>query len=240
VFGELGAENNWTTSRGKGLGSRLENVAESVLTAFGGGKKLSVGPGQIKFNSIPEDLRKKFDIQTPNDLYDLDKVLPLMAAMDLKDKQVLENWGKDNTLTKKLFGWTRPEFDNGDGTYSGGFKVDQLYTETDGSRLNNGVGRYSPYLRNQYSSIASGTTWENGDDWLPFNEGTMTNYSPAMYNKSGEDEMRVKYERDPGSYPYKVEQNWRENLNRFMIPNEEGKIELEEVVIKKPKKNTRS
>ncbi len=240
VFGELGTENNWTTSRGKGLGSRLENVAESVLTAFGGGKKLSVGPGQIKFNSIPEDLKEKFDIQTPNDLYDLDKVLPLMAAMDLKDKQVLENWGKNNTLSKNLFGWTRPEIDNADGTYSGGFKADQLYTETDGSRLNNGIGRYSPYLRNQYSSIASGTTFEGGNDWIPFNEGTMPNFTEGRFTKSGQDEMRVKYERDPGSYPYKVEQNWRENLNRFITPNEQGEIELNEVVIRKPKKNTQS
>lgn len=240
VFGELGAENNWTTSKGKGLGSRMENVAESVLTAFGGGKRLSVGPGQIKFNSIPKELREQFEIRRPNDLYDLDKVLPLMAAMDLKDKQVLENWGEQNVLSKRLFGWTRPEFVQGDGTVTGGFKADQLYTETDNSKLNNGVGRYSPYLRNQYSSIASGTTWENGDDWIPFNEGTLDNFTEGRFTKSGEDEMRVKYERDPGSYPYKVEQNWRDNLYRLMIPNETGQMELPEVVISRPKKKKTS
>jgi hypothetical protein len=232
VFGELGAENNWTTSKGKGVGSFFENVAESVVTAFGGGKKLSVGPGQIKYQFIPKDLKEKFDIQSPNDLYDLDKVLPLMTAMDLRDKQVLEKWGENNVLSQKLFGWTRPEVVQPDGTVTGGFKADQLYTETDGSRLNNGVGRYSPYLRNQYSSINSGLTYINGDDWVPFNEGTMTNFSEARFNESGEDEMKIKYQRDQGSYPYKVEQNWRDNLNRTMYTTQpSGSPEELDVVV---------
>ena len=237
VFGELGVENNWTTSKGKGLGSRLENIAESVLTSVGGGKKLSVGPGQIKYNSIPEDLREKFNIQSPNDLYDLDKVLPLMTAMDLRDKQVLENWGEDNKLSKNLFGWTRPATTDNEGNIiSGGFTADQLASDTGTSLLDNGVGRYSPYLRNQYSSIASGTTFEGGNDWIPFNEGTMPNFTEGRFTKSGQDEMRVKYERDPGSYPYKVEQNWRDNLNRFIQTNADGAVELNEVVISRPKK----
>jgi hypothetical protein len=249
VFGELGTENNWTTSKGKGLGSRLENIAESILTAVGGGKSLSVGPGQIKYSELQKEadaaklagtksLKEQFNITSPNDLYDLDKVLPLMAAMDIRDKQVLENWGENNTLSQKLFGWTRPEIDNGGGPgiTTGGFKASQLTSETGNSILDNGIGRYSPYLRNQYSSINSGTTHEGGNDWIPFNEGTMPNFSPAMYNESGEDEMRVKYQRDPGSYPYKVEQNWRDNLNREIIPNEDGNIELSEIVIKGKKK----
>jgi hypothetical protein len=237
VFGELGAENNWTTSRGKGLGSRLENIAESVLTSVGGGKKLSVGPGQIKYNSIPEDLKEKFNIESPNDLYNLDKVLPLMTAMDLRDKQVLENWGKNNTLSKNLFGWTRQAITDNEGNIiSGGFTADQLASDTGTSLLDNGVGRYSPYLRNQYSSIASGNTWEGGNDWIPFNEGTLPNFTEGRFTKSGQDEMRVKYERDPGSYPYKVEQNWRDNLNRFIQTNADGAVELNEVVISRPKK----
>ena len=233
MFGELGAENNWTTSKGKGVGSFFENVAESVVTAFGGGKKLSVGPGQIKYQFIPKDLKEKFDIQSPNDLYDLDKVLPLMTAMDLRDKQVLENWGKNNKLSKNLFGWTRPEIVDPDGTVSGGFKAEQLYTETDGSKLNSGVGRYSPYLRNQYSSIASGTTYEGGDDWIPFNEGTLPNFTEGRFNESGEDEMKIKYERDTGSYPYKVEQNWRNNLDRTMYTTQPSSNpgELDEIII---------
>ena len=243
VFGELGAENNWTTSKGKGVGSFFENVAESVVTAFGGGKKLSVGPGQIKYQFIPKDLKEKFNIKSPNDLYDLDKVLPLMAAMDLKDKQVLENWGKNNTLSKKLFGWTRPAITDNEGNIiSGGFTADQLYTDTDGSKLNNGIGRYSPYLRNQYSSIASGNTWEGGNDWIPFNEDALPNFTEGRFTKSGEDEMRVKYERDSGSYPYKVEQNWRDNLNRTMYTTQPSGSpeELDEVIIEAIKKNKKS
>jgi hypothetical protein len=249
VFGELGVENNWSTSKGKGLGSRLENIAESLLTSVGAGKGLSVGPGQIKYSELQKEadaakqagtpsLKEQFNITSPNDLYDLNKVLPLMTAMDLRDKQVLQNWGENNTLSQKLFGWTRPEIENGggQGITTGGFKADQLASETDNSTLNNGVGRYSPYLRNQYSSINSGTTYEGGNDFIPFNEKTVNNFSPAMYNTSGKDEMKLKYQRDPGSYPYKVESNWRNNLNRVITPNENGAIELNDIVVKSKKK----
>lgn len=249
VFGELGVENNWTSSKGKGIGSRLENIAESLLTSVGAGKGLSVGPGQIKYSELQKEadaaklkgmpsLKEQFNITSPNDLYDINKVLPLMTAMDLRDKQVLENWGKNNTLSQKLFGWTRPEIQNGDGPgiTTGGFQASQLASETGNSILDNGVGRYSPYLRNQYSSINSGTTYEGGNDWVPFNESTLPNFSPARYNESNEDEMKIKYQRDPGSYPYKVEQNWRGNLAREIVPSEDGSIELSEVVVKGKKK----
>jgi hypothetical protein len=238
VFGELGTENNWTTSRGKGLGSLAENVAESVLTAFGGGKSYSVGPGQIKYSELQKEenaaklagtksLKEQFNITSPNDLYDVDKVLPLMTAMDLRDKQVLENWGKNNTLERKLFGVEN---------YDDPFTIEDLPARNNSdSRLDDTVGRYSPYLRNQYSSISSGTTLEGDDDWIPFNERVEPNYVPSeYYNQPGT--MRVKYERDPGSYPDKVEQNWRENLNRVMTTNADGAIELDEVVI--PNKQT--
>jgi hypothetical protein len=232
VFGELGVENNWTTSKGKGAPSLFENVAESIVTSFGGGKNLSVGPGQIKFNYIPDDLKEEFDIKSPNDLYNVDKVLPLMAAMDLRDKQVLENWGKQNILSEKLFGWTRPEYVDSQGNIiSGGYTANQLYEDADNSKLSSGVGRYSPYLRNQYSSIASKTLYKNNNDWIPFNEKMVPNYNPTYMTKSGEGELKIKYEKDSGSYPYKVEQNWRNNLNRVIRFNEEGEVELPEVII---------
>jgi hypothetical protein len=224
VFGELGVENNWTTSKGKRLGSKLENVAESVLTAFGGGKKYSVGPGQIKYNSLSEDLKQKYNITSPNDLYDVDKVLPLMTAMDLLDKQALTNWGKNNTLERKLFGVEN---------YESPFTVGDLPARNNSdSVLDEGVGRYSPYLRNQYSSIASGTMLEGGNDYIPFNEDVVPNYVPSeYYNQPGT--MKMKYERDPGSYPYLVEQNWRNNLERDWIPNNSDQpVELQEVTVK--------
>ena len=54
--------------------------------------------------------------------------------------------------------------------------------------------------------------------------------------------MRVKYERDSGSYPYKVEQNWRDNLNRTMYTTQPSGSpeELDEVIIEAIKKNKRS
>jgi hypothetical protein len=224
VFGELGVENNWTTSKGKRLGSKLENVAESVLTAFGGGKKYSVGPGQIKYNSLSEDLKQKYNITSPNDLYDVDKVLPLMTAMDLLDKQALTNWGKNNTLERKLFGVEN---------YESPFTVGDLPARNNSdSVLDEGIGRYSPYLRNQYSSIASGTMLEGGNDYIPFNERVVPNYVPSeYYNQPGT--MKRRYERDPGSYPYLVEQNWRNNLERDWIPNNSDQpVELQEVTVK--------
>lgn len=212
VFGELGAENNWTTSKGKGLGSRLENITESMLTSLGGGKKLSVGPGQIKYSQLSKDLKQKYNITSPNDLYDLDKVLPLMVAMDLLDKKTLENWGEKNTLSKKLFGFTNPE----------GFTIEDLRSN---STAFDGVGRYSPYLRNQYSSIVNNEVTTGKNDWIPFNENTVKNFTGT------EDGMNIQYKRDPGSYSYKVEQNWRNNLKRDIILNKYGALELSEVVI---------
>lgn len=236
VFGEFGQENNWTTSKGKGLASKLENIGESILTAFGIGKNLSVGPGQIKFNQIPADVRKSFNINSPNDLYDIEKVLPLMTALDLKDKEVLTNWGKNDTLSSKLFGWKRDKYEDGYGNVtSGGFTADELSADTDGSRLNNSVGRYSPYLRNQYSSIANNTVTTGQNDYIPFNENTQQNYVPGRFNSGNEDTMIQSYTRDPGSYPYKVESNWRNNLERNVIKNEEGAVELPEIVVGKRK-----
>ena len=236
VFGEFGQENNWTTSKGKGISSRLENIGESILTAFGIGKNLSVGPGQIKFNQIPADVRKSFNINSPNDLYDIEKVLPLMTALDLKDKEVLTNWGKNDTLSSKLFGWKRDKYEDGYGNVtSGGFTADELSADTDGSRLNNSVGRYSPYLRNQYSSIANNTVTTGQNDYIPFNENTQQNYVPGRFNSGNEDTMIQSYTRDPGSYPYKVESNWRNNLERNVIKNEEGAVELPEIVVGKRK-----
>jgi hypothetical protein len=235
VFGELGAENNWTTSKGKGLGSRLENIAESVITELGSGKNLSVGPGQIKYNSIPKDLKKAYNINSPNDLYDVDKVLPLMAAMDLKDKQVLEEWGKQNKLSQNLFGFTNPvetQWVEGKGNVpvGDGFTIKDLPAfNNDDSQINNTVGRYSPYLRNQYSSIANNTFTTGKNDWKPFNEKT----SPNNTSLKTDEETNIKYTKDPRSYPDKVEQNWRNNLNRFIVKNEEGAIDLPEAVVQK-------
>ena len=146
TFGVLGQENNWGT-KGKGIGSKVENIAEKLIKNFGGGKSLSVGQGQIKFKDIPAKIKKQFDIKSTKDLYDIDKVLPLMVALDLDNKSTLETWGKKGVLSKKLFG-----VDNSD------LQLEDIPQNA----------RYSPYLRNQYYPIATEQTKNEDGDYIPF------------------------------------------------------------------------
>jgi hypothetical protein len=135
VFGELGQENNWSDS-GKGIKSKLENIAEKTMAFFGGGKNYSIGPGQNKFSSIPKDLREKFGINSTKDLYNLEKVIPLMVGQDILNKKTLRIWGEKNLLSDKLIGHT----DN--------------VTPLTADDLKGGVGRWSPYLRNEYGVLS--------------------------------------------------------------------------------------
>lgn len=191
VFGILGKESNFGAyGKGKGfhLGAFWRNVKngmEETLTAFPGksGESYSVGPGQIKFKYLPENLRKKYNIETPDDLYDVEKILPLMVEMDLDNRKTLENLGERGELSKALIN-----------------KESNLKAED----LEFGVGRWSPYLRNQYNSVVGnnkktrGTHLVNNTDWIPFNTKRVTN----------------DYKLDPGSYPRKVMDFWRNNLSR--------------------------
>lgn len=191
VFGILGQESNFGAyGKGKGfnLGAFWRNVKngmEETLTAFPGksGESYSVGPGQIKFKYLPENLRKKYNIGTPDDLYDVEKIIPLMVEMDLDNRKTLENLGERSELSKALIN-----------------KESDLKAED----LEFGVGRWSPYLRNQYNSVVGnnkktrGTHLVNNTDWIPFNTERVTN----------------DYKLDPGSYPRKVMDFWRNNLSR--------------------------
>jgi len=104
TFGELGQENKWEDPLVGGnlapsflrkLGAKIpfENTVEKALTSIGGGKNMSVGPGQIKFNELPEDLKKMFDIKKSKDLYNWDKVIPLMTAINIRNRQWLDRKG---------------------------------------------------------------------------------------------------------------------------------------------------
>lgn len=134
VFGELGQENKWQDRTFSGSVLGLEGAFEKLFKPKGH----SIGPGQIKFNAIPKDIMEKFNINSTKDLFNIDKLIPLMTALDLKNKDVLINWGKNNTLSDKLIS----KIDN----------ENPLRAED----LKGGVGRFSPYLFNQYSSIAKG------------------------------------------------------------------------------------
>lgn len=117
TFGELGQENKWS-DRWFGGTAGLENTVEKIFKP----KTKSIGPGQIKFNSIDPELKKKFDIKKPKDLFDFDKVIPLMTAMNVQNRKYMENQG-DN-LSEKLMG--KP-----------GVSADEL---------EGGVGRWTPYM----------------------------------------------------------------------------------------------
>lgn len=211
VFGELGQENNWSNS-GKGLKSKVENVAEKVLTFFGGAKKYSVGPGQNKFSTIPEDLREQFGIKSPKDLYDINKVIPLMVAEDIRNKQVLRRWGQQNVLSHKLIGHTDKE---------NPLRADDL---------KGGVGRWSPYLRNEFGLISSGKRIINNNDLIPWNgeDVTWDNwYNPGAGKLVSNYDMDAGMFMNPrtlaeGSYPDKVFHKTDDNLQRTLtIPNTE-------------------
>jgi len=203
VFGELGQENNWSNT-GKGVKSKLENAAEKVLTFFGGGKSYSVGPGQNKFKYIPKDLKEKFGIKSTKDLYDIEKVIPLMVAQDIRNKRVLRYWGQKNLLSNKLIGHT---------------DQDNPLTADD---LKGGVGRWSPYLRNEFGLISNEKRLVNNDDLIPFNTETVSNYDPEtgmfMHPRT----------LGKGSYPDKVAHKWDDNLQRLMI-NSQQTLENAEV-----------
>lgn len=211
VFGELGQENNWSNS-GKGLKSKAENVAEKVLTFFGGAKKYSVGPGQNKFSTIPKDLREQFDIKSPKDLYDINKVIPLMVAEDIRNKQVLRRWGQQNVLSHKLIGHTDKE---------NPLRADDL---------KGGVGRWSPYLRNEFGLISSGKRIINNNDLIPWNGEDVTwdnFYKPGAGKLVSNYDMNAGMFMNPrtlaeGSYPDKVFHKTDDNLQRTLItPNTE-------------------
>jgi hypothetical protein len=226
VFGVLGQENYWTTSRGKGLGSNLENLAESALSSLGMAKSLSVGPGQIKYNSIDKELRERYDIKSATDLYDLEKVIPLMTEMDLKNGSVFKNWGNRNELSDKIDGTMDTE---------NPFTAERLpeknnYMERDSSL--NTPSRFNPYLNNQYGSISQKKVLANQNDYIPFNEELIYNLKDAedFVGPTGNGlEPIMKYNIDKGSYPSKVIDNWQNNLSRKIMTDENGEIPMQEL-----------
>ena len=157
VFGELGQENYF--NKPKGFSSKVENFIEKTLSKINKGKNLSIGPGQIKFKYIPKDLKVKYDIKKTKDLYNLDKVIPLMVELDLKNTQNLINLGERGQLSKALF---------------------NIDSDLKSEELPYGVARYSPYLRNSYKSVVGnpqtrGTHLINNNDYIPFNTERVSN-----------------------------------------------------------------
>jgi hypothetical protein len=189
VFGELGQESNWGNPQGQK--SKKEYNYEKFLSTtgvgkfLGGGKRHSVGPGQIKLKFIEDDLKDKLNIHTTKDLFDPYKVTQLMIAQDLKAKDVLKSWSNQGTLGKNL-----------------GIKVngEEPTIET----LPGGVGRWSPYLRNSLYNIAYGKRGANnrftkiGKFFGMQNIGNRSNIDPVT------GDLIEPWKLDAGSYPSKV------------------------------------
>lgn len=90
VFGILGQENKWD-NRWFGGDYGLENTFENIVAPF----EKSVGPGQIKFSEISPEMKKEFGIESPRDLFNWEKLIPLMVARDLENKNWMKNQGEN-------------------------------------------------------------------------------------------------------------------------------------------------
>ena len=212
TFGELGAENKWSMHR-EGLNkSNLENTFEELLVAFGGGKKYSVGPGQIKFSTLSDDLKGKFEIKSPKDLYKLDKVIPLMTAINLQNRKWMQNKGED--LSSYLTG------ESGVGA----------------NDLKYGVGRWTPYMYRGSLKNPIKYVEDMGREAIdPYNysmdyEAYKDFLNSDAYKQMVRDEQKL-FEK--GSYADKVYRNIDENLERKLIKEED--LAPVEVISKKKK-----
>ena len=97
TFGELGQENKWS-DRWFGGTWGIENTIEKIVSP----KSWSIGPGQIKYKTLDPELKEKFNIKKESDLHDIDKVIPLMTAINVRNKQWMERQGEN--LSTKLVG----------------------------------------------------------------------------------------------------------------------------------------
>lgn len=127
VMGELMVENKGRKApvTGVGLGTLAENLYERTFKP----KDKSIGPGQIRFDNLDESLKKMYNIKKPKDLYDWDKVIPLMAAMNIRNRQWMKNQGEN--LSDKLIGIPGVSANN----------------------IKGGVGRWTPYAYNGLPNI---------------------------------------------------------------------------------------
>jgi hypothetical protein len=220
VFGTLGQENAWTSAQGKGTKSKAKNLFESIVTSVGLGKGMSVGPGQLKYKGISEEDRERYNIESPRDLYDIDKVLPIMVGNDLKNRSVLQKWDEQGNFEPRFFGG------------QSGITTDTAQmTSMDSDNSLNTFSRFTPYLNNQYTSIRDKKIMEpGGKDWNPFTRGALISNEGDTYW----DHLKVQHSGDKGSYAGNVAEGWMNNLIRKIKTDEDGNPlpeELSEVVV---------
>lgn len=112
TFGELGQETKFGTHKS------AETIFENIFKP----KNKSIGPGQIRFSTLAEDLKQKFGINKPKDLYNEEKLIPLMTAINLRNRQYLKN--KGDKLSEGLMGEEGVDWKN----------------------IRGGIGRWTPYM----------------------------------------------------------------------------------------------
>ena len=222
TFGELGQENKWADpwfggDLSKGISPipiPFESTMEKVLNAVGGGKGWSVGPGQIKFNTLDPELRKQFGINRPKDLHDFNKVIPLMTAINVKNKKWMENQGDE--LSTKLVG-------------NPGTSADEIKY---------GVDRWVPYayqgLPNDPIAAVRKRAEANANEYR-LSKKDREDYISNYINKNVDPEKLKTF--DEGSYANSVYNLIDKNLSRTMpAQNYEQYNELMPVTVKSKKK----
>jgi hypothetical protein len=196
TFGELGQESKF------GEATTPETIIEDMFKP----KTKSIGPGQVRFSTLDPDLKKKLNIKKPKDLYDPDKLIPLMTGINLLNRRYLKNKGEN--LSEDLMG----------------------IPGVDWKSIKGGVGRWTPYMY-QASKIDGPRNYARRkltDDNLIFKptEEEVTEY----YNENPRYFQRVM---DPNSYASQVVGYIDRNLKRDNMKgtSEFNPIELMEPVI---------
>lgn len=212
VFGTMGQENKWRKApvTGVGIGTAAENLWERIVSP----KNRSIGPGQIRFSELTNEEKEQFGIKKPKDLFDTDKVIPLMTYKDLQNKNYLLNQGK---------------------------KLSQRISGTKGKDLED-LQRESTYY-NHLSPILNRGKKVLYNDMRSFIENEENSYYRStdedFINKKVEEQIsnrEVKF--SPKSYTGSVLKNWQTNLQRDLLnpSTEENPRLLPNVVIKSNKK----
>jgi hypothetical protein len=209
TFGELGQENKWADRWFGGTGG-IENTIEHIFSPQG----WSIGPGQIKYKTLDPELKKQFDINRPKDLHDINKVIPLMTAINVRNKQWMERQGEN--LSTKLVG----------------------IPGTSAENIKYGIDRWVPYI---YQGLLSDpTTAVRKQAEANANEYRMSAKDREQYindyvNRNVNTDRLKTF--DKGSYAGRVYDLIDKNLSRTMpAQNYEQYNELMPITVKSKKK----
>lgn len=183
VFGQLGVENKWEKAPITGVGplTAAENIYEKAVKP----RSMSIGPGQIRFNAINKNMRKAFGINKPADLYDWNKVLPLMVGLDLSTRKWMRNQGQD--FSKRITGEA--------GMSSTEMMIPELGAY--GSNPEFVEGRYAPYFyRGLGSKDIKQDLVKEAEEYLAGRSGKISTWSPIEPGKGMSKEERQAFIND--------------------------------------------